>query len=198
MLTKIFLHKKYTIIIIGSAVLLLVIIGLIAVLGRGASPSQVNPSEQIQPRNLTLSPDTPTEIPENYYNIPSPLPDTHVQSAPPTPVPQNGDIVLDGIAVKNFKESASRMTEDGTVVLNETSLFQIIYFESSREFSIVIKGQNFEEARSAAEQDFLSRLRLDKGNACRLYVQEYVPQFINNSEAGNVYPLSFCYDESYE
>lgn len=175
--------KKYTIIIIVSTVVLISIFFLSSLL----IESRVRTKETKQA--------TPTPIPANYYVLPTPLSDANIPTAPPTPIPQEGDIILDGIAVKDFTKTAARITEDGDVILAETTSYQIVFYKQSQEFVISIIGLDFEKSRINAESAFLVNLGIDKPNACRLFVTEYVPNTVKNKHSGEVLPLSFCYHE---
>lgn len=186
--------KKYTIIIVVSSVMLLLILAISALLvenrRKPAEPIQGTPTAQQQVEQIS-----PTEIPANYYVLPTPLADENVPTAPPTPIPQEGDIILDGIAVNDFKAKAARVTEDGDTVLAETSNYQIVFYEKTQEFTISLTGTDFEKSRLAAENAFLLNLEIDRANACRLFVNEYVPNTVNNEHSGQILPLSFCYHE---
>ena len=188
--------KKYTIIIIASSVVLLLILVISGLLienrRKPTEPIKGTPTVQQKDQTIQIS---PTEIPANYYILPTPLPDENVPTAPPTPIPQEGDIILDGIAVNDFKQNASRITEDGDTVLAESSSYQIVFYEKSQEFTISITGTDFEKSQLAAENAFLVSLGIDRANAFRLFVNEYVPNTVNNEHSGEILPLSFCYHE---
>lgn len=182
-------------IIIGSIVLIVIIILTIALVSsrdQGSGESIDSPQEEISNEQSTI---IPTEVPADYFELPTPLPDTNIPTSPPTPIAQEGDIIIDGIAVNNFRDTAARITEEGDVILSETPSHQIIFYQGAEEFSIVVKGNNFEQSRDEAEQIFLSQLGLDEANACRMYAQVYVPSTVKNEYAGMILPLSFCYHE---
>lgn len=186
---------KYQLIIVGSILLLVIIMLSIWLLStrnqRNGEEIDTSQGQLSNEQSTTI----PTDIPSDYFELPTPLPDTNIPTAPPTPVPQQGDIILDGIAVNDFRETASRITEEGDVILSETPNHQIIFYQSTQEFSLVVKGDNFDTSRDEAEQIFLSQLGLDEENACRIYAQVYIPSTAQNEYAGQVLPLSFCYHE---
>lgn len=188
--------KKYTIIIIVSSVVLISIFFLSSLLiesrVKTKETKQATPTSAMSETSTQLS---PTPIPANYYVLPTPLSDANIPTAPPTPIPQEGDIILDGIAVKDFTKTAARITEDGDVILAETTSYQIVFYKQSQEFVISIIGLDFEKSRINAESAFLVNLGIDKPNACRLFVTEYVPNTVKNKHSGEVLPLSFCYHE---
>ncbi|QQS44148.1 hypothetical protein IPM65_00900 [Candidatus Roizmanbacteria bacterium] len=189
-------EKKYTIIIAVSSVVLILILVISGILVRNRSnPTETVSGTPINPTGVQTAQISPTEIPANYYVLPTPLSDENVPTAPPTPVPQEGDIILDGIAVNDFKENAERTTVDGDTVLAETSNYQIVFYEKTQEFTISLIGTDFEKSRIAAENAFLVNLEIDRANACRLFVNEYVPNTVNNEHSGEILPLSFCYHE---
>lgn len=190
-------QKKYTIIIAVSSVVLLLILIVSGMLLDNRNPQSETTQKGTpnpQQNNLPIS-ISPTEIPANYYVLPTPLSDENLPTAPPTPVPEEGDIILDGIAVNDFKQTAARTTEDGDTVIAENSSYQIVFYEQTQEFTISLTGTDFEKSRLAAENAFLVNLGVDRPNACRLFVNEYVPNTVNNEHSGEILPLSFCYHE---
>ncbi len=189
-------ERKYTIIIVVSSVVLILILMISGMLVRNRSTTSGTVSgTPVNPTGTQTAQVSPTEIPANYYVLPTPLSDENVPTAPPTPVPQEGDIILDGIAVNDFKENAERTTVDGDTVVAETSTYQIVFYEKTQEFTISLTGTDFEKSRIAAENAFLVNLEIDRANACRLFVNEYVPNTVNNEHSGEILPLSFCYHE---
>jgi len=183
---------RYRVIIIGSVILLILITAGLYFLS-----NRKIPSVEIPANNTDNTMNTPIPIPTESLELPPLISDDAVPDAPATPIPQPGDIILDGIAVRNFRENAVRITENNDVVIAETEMYQIVFYDSIQEFKIIISGSDFEKSQKAAESDFLKKLRIDKGNACRLYVSEFVPSSVKNDSTGKTYSLSFCYDDSY-
>src|SRR3989344_6029565 len=159
---------------IGFVILLLVIIYLLT------NRKTVDPDESIQP---TIS---PTEI------IITPISADIIPTAPPTPVFEEGDIVISDIAVNNFKENADKILLNGDVVIKEMEIYQIVYLDTYQTFIISITDKDYDRAVAAAERDFLGILGINEANACRLTVEVNSPAFAQNEYAGMVFPLSFC------
>lgn len=187
MLDNIFNNKNNLLIIIGLGVVLIVIlIGYIFIKSKKDSTIAPNP----QPTNAAESSPFPTAF--AHSKLPTPIPDNLVPTEPPTPIPQPGDVILDGIAVHDFKKTAARTTDSGEVILDENDQYQIVFYESIQEFKIFINGDNFEQSRAAAEQSFLQKLQIDEASGCRLFVEEFIPQSAQNEYAGQTFGLSFC------
>lgn len=128
---------------------------------------------------------------------PSLIPDRDVSTTPPTPVVKADSIIVNGIPVDDFYKTASKVTEEGDVLLVETVNYQISYLKQFQEFKITIITAGFDQARKEAEARFLTLLGIDKNNACRLSVEVSSPQYANNKYAGMVFPLSFCADNEF-
>lgn len=190
MLDNLFNNRNNLLIIIGlGVVLVIILIGYIFIKSKKDSATVADPSltDIIQPSSI------PTVLTNS--ELPTPIPDNQVPREPPTPIPQPGDVILDGIAVNDFKKNAVRKTDSGEVILDENDQYQIVFYESLQEFKIFIKGGNFELSRTNAEASFLQKLDLDKDNACRLFVDEFIPQSAQNEYAGKTFGLSFCEHE---
>jgi len=136
-----------------------------------------------------------TPVPTDYYGLPTPLPDEVVPTGPPTPAPQPGDIIIDGIAVNDFRENAARITANNDVVLVENEEYQIIFYHDIQEFKLYLTGENFEQTQMRAEEAFLNALGIDEESACQLFVEVFVPSTVQNKHAGQILPLNFCYHE---
>ncbi|MDA1316783.1 MAG: hypothetical protein O3B87_02025 [bacterium] len=147
------------------------------------------------PSPTAIIPTSPFPTAFTNSKLPTPIPDHEVPTEPPTPIPKPGDVILDGIAVKDFKKTAARTTDTGDVILVENDQYQIVFYDSIQEFKIFIKGNDFEQSRSLAEQSFLQKLQLDEANACRLFVDEFIPQSAQNEYVGLTFGLSFCEHE---
>lgn len=171
-------RKKY-IIIIG----LLIIISLILIVLIGFALRSDNPSQ------TSTNPPSPTTIP-----LPSPS-ITLIPSYPPTPIPQAGDIMIDGIAVNNFRENPIQILENGDIVISENQNFQIIFNDPNQKFTLRLLGTDFEDSRQNAENALVTILGLDEDNICRLYIEEEVPINVNNEQRGKLYPFSSCLHE---
>ena len=185
------LNSKNTIlIIIGlGVVLVIILIGYIVIKSKKDTTINTNPAPTviIQPSSIPIE--------STNSELPTPIPDNQVPSEPPTPIPQPGDIILDGIAVNDFKKNAVRTTDSGEVILDENDQYQIVYYESIEEFKIFVKGTDFDLTRKNAEQSLLQKLQINEANACRLFVDEFIPQSTQNKYAGKTFGLSFCEHE---
>lgn len=122
-----------------------------------------------------------TRVPSNQY-----------PTVPPTPVPDEGDIIITDIAVNDFKKNADKILLNGDVIVKEMETYQIVYLDTYQSFIISITDSDFARSRAAAERDFLGILGIDEANACRLTVQVSSPSFAQNEYGGMTFPLSFC------
>ena len=164
---------------IGFIILLLVIIYLLT------------DRKTIEPPDGLIQPTfSPTEI------IITPISADILPTAPPTPVPEEGDMIITGIAVNDFTKDADKILLNGDVVIKEMETYQIVYLNKYQSFIISVLDSDFERALAAAERDFLAILGIDEPNACRLTVQVSSPAFAQNEYAGVSFPLSFCQDHA--
>jgi len=115
-----------------------------------------------------------------------------IPTSPPTPVPKEGDIIVSGIAVKDFYKDAKRVLNNGDALIRETEDYQISYLKRYESFKITLLSPEFETARPKAENAFVAALGIDEPNACRLTVEINTPQFVGGDYVGMVFPLSFC------
>lgn len=141
------------------------------------------------------SEETPTVIPTptlfDINQLPQ-IPSSLYPTYPPTPIPKEGDLIVSGIAIADFRQKAEKVLPNGDVLIKSTGQYQIIYTGSLESFLISIQDDDFPRTWAAAERDFLVILGIDKPNACRLTVEITSPASAHNEYAGMVFPLSFC------
>lgn len=174
-------HKKI-IIIFTSILLPIVLIGLILI--RSQNKKEINIVTVI----------SPTFVPANSTNLPTPISDDNIPSAPPTPVPQPGDIILNGISVKNFKENTTESTENDNFILAQTSDYQIEFNDIQQEIRIFIYKEDYKLAQQNAEERLVEILGISKPNICRLFIEEYIRKNKEDTFSDIPLSLSFCYD----
>lgn len=184
-------NNKLTVMIIGLIVILLVIFLITSFISQSKDNRPIDPQKASQ---TSPSIEPSGSIGNNLDKLPTPISDDQVPTAPPTPALLPGKIVIDEIAVDNFRESLVRITTEGNEVLAENNAYQIVFDEKVQEFNIVIFGDNFETSRAEAEKIFLQKLAINEPNACRLFVNEIIPSSVNNKYAGQTLMLSFCTD----
>lgn len=96
------------------------------------------------------------------------------------------------ISVKNFYKNAEEITEEGDVVIADTSDYILMYFPKDQGFIIRLNNPDVGRARAAAENAFLVFLDVTKDQACNIRVSVTVPLAINATYGGKDYGLSFC------
>lgn len=99
---------------------------------------------------------------------------------------------ISGVVVNNFLKSEIEKNEQGDSLLVDNSDYQIVYFPKTKEFIVSITDSPFNEIKQRAEKDLVSRLGVEKEEACKFNVVITTPRFANPEEAGKVYKLSFC------
>ena len=132
---------------------------------------------------LIISVPTITPYPGNQLGKISVIPDKDIPTAPPTPIPGEGDIILSGIAVNNFQDTSESVGNDGNAVIEKTDNYTILFTKNKELFEIVVSDKRYKEL---AEEQLVKELGLDKINACRISVTVAVE--------GVTYPLSYCTD----
>lgn len=100
------------------------------------------------------------------------------------------------VTIKNFYNSPDYITQDNeTVVLTENNTYTIIYNRDDSGFIIgllsVTGSDSLQATRAAAEADFLNKLGVSQGDACKLTVDERILDK-NSPDDGNLIGLSFC------
>ncbi|MDO8461135.1 MAG: hypothetical protein Q7S38_01690 [bacterium] len=116
--------------------------------------------------------------------VPLPTP-TLVQTAP-------RKITVSGIQVNDFLSSPIKTNSDGDTLFIKNQKYQMVFFKEFNQFLITIDSSPFEETRKEAETKFMSKLGIDKTEACMLDVFVSFPKFAPPDIAGKNFPLSFC------
>lgn len=78
------------------------------------------------------------------------------------------------------------------ITYKKTADYSFDYYAKDQLFIITITDKDIKTAREKAENDFLSTLKIDKTQACKLNIQLGVPFSINQDAAGINFGLSFC------
>ena len=92
-----------------------------------------------------------------------------------------------GVPVNDFRPLATKINEQGDLMLSDNPRYKITFLEQEDKFVINIKDSSFADARKLAEDELLNILGINQEYACRLTVS-----MVNN--AGLSYPFSFCFD----
>ncbi|HUZ92914.1 MAG TPA: hypothetical protein VNG29_02850 [Candidatus Paceibacterota bacterium] len=95
------------------------------------------------------------------------------------------------VIVNNFYKLAVEQ-EENTLVFKKTDQYLLSYDTTNSSFWIQVSGTPFDDARKAAEADFLQTLGLSQADACKLAVSVGVPYSPGNALDGQFFPLSFC------
>ncbi len=116
-------------------------------------------------------------------------PETQVQP-PPGPtvsIPtQNGSVIVSDPAQNPVEQVGD------AAAIAETGQYDIVYYKSEQSFVITLLSQPLQAARDAAEDAFLAKLNIGKGDACKLNVSLAVPLSVDSANAGQNFGLSFC------
>jgi len=126
-----------------------------------------------------------------------PLIQSPVQIPSPTPlvvptIPTLETFTISGVTVKNFYKTSKEKNSMNDVLFFENANYSMTYVGPFEQFYISIKNPNFLLTREQAEQKFLELLAISETDACKLKVEESVPQKSESAYAGGVYSLSFC------
>lgn len=155
--------------------------------------------EQIQKTGSSTTTEITTkETPENPNPVGIPVTEDSLEIEPEIPfIKPEGekfDVKTESgpVSVSNvYKKSIADGGFNG-VVFKMNNQYHIAFHPSPAGFSIVIIGTDIENARLAAEKDFIQTLNISKTDACKLAVSLAVPYNINRHAAGTNYGLSFC------
>lgn len=96
------------------------------------------------------------------------------------------------VQVKNFYMSNPPVVESGDVFIKRGNGYWIIYDPARSDFWVAISGAPFDAVREKAEQDFLTTLEINQGDACKLDVSVGISYGAGNALNGKSLPLSFC------
>lgn len=100
---------------------------------------------------------------------------------------------VSGVKVNNFYRESKEIDKQGDQDLVPIEKdYDIIYLAKTKSFLISILASPFEDMRKKAEEKFLEKLKVDKETACKLDVGITTPSFVNLTESGQTYKLSFC------
>jgi hypothetical protein len=103
---------------------------------------------------------------------------------------QKGDVPVENLY--NLPD-AKPLSEDG-VNFKNSQYYYMAYYPKQQGFIIAIIDPDIENARSVAENDFLSILGINKDAACKLNVSMTVSPDASQKASGGNYRLSFCPD----
>lgn len=81
---------------------------------------------------------------------------------------------------------------ESIVYKDSQSNYEISYLPKEDRYIITIYGSPFTKYRLEAEQSFLKTYKITPQEACFKNVSAGTPFYINPSEAGKIYKLSFC------
>lgn len=107
-------------------------------------------------------------------------------------VPQDDTISIADVEMNNFIKQKGLNNEYGDVELMRGEGFVINYNVRTESFLITILDQPFSIVRLRAEQELLFQLGISEEESCQLDVSITTPRFINPTEAGGVFDLSYC------
>ncbi|MBP6913111.1 MAG: hypothetical protein KBC00_00685 [Candidatus Levybacteria bacterium] len=130
-----------------------------------------------------------------FLSSPQPQPPPQTVIIPtkiPPPLPTTDKILISGIPINNPYISPVQRDAQGDSLMTRGETYNLVYLKPFNEFLISITSSPFEINRQLAEQAFLERLGITKEQACQLTVTITTPVSVNNAEAGQKYPLSFC------
>lgn len=97
-----------------------------------------------------------------------------------------------GFFETQFYKDSKAINNNGDLSLTKNDKYEIIFFAKSEQFLISILDPSFDEVRSEAEKTFLENFGGDRDKACKLNVIITTPRWVNRTETGKEYPLSFC------
>jgi hypothetical protein len=95
------------------------------------------------------------------------------------------------VQVNDFTKSPQQTLGD-TLVIEQDNDYSIVYFTKDQSFLISILSTPVQEVRIMAEQELLSKLKIQEADACKLNVVLTVPAGVDENLAGRNYGLSFC------
>lgn len=128
------------------------------------------------------------------------LPNNNSGQPASSPAPKAGStsnqasskISISGIEVNNFLKNPLRTDNRKDATFLDNPKYGFVYFQKENQFLISITGSPFSTVKIQAENEFLTKLGIDKDQACRLNVVITTPYYANPNESGKNYKLSFC------
>jgi hypothetical protein len=78
------------------------------------------------------------------------------------------------------------------VTLDTNDEFHISVFPQDNAFNIILLGHPLDKVQKDAEQKFLTLLKINEQNACKLNVKVGVPDSVDPRFSGQDFALSFC------
>lgn len=106
-------------------------------------------------------------------------------------VPDNNKLIISGVTVNNFYNTALNRS-GGNVVFYEHDSIQFAYVYDINIFTISIQSVPFETLRQEAEKKFSEVLGINQQEACKLNVQVQTAPYVDYEHSLQVYGLSFC------
>lgn len=103
-------------------------------------------------------------------------------------------IEIRGVKINNVYKNPVETNKNGDAVFFRNDDYQFVYQPLFGKFLISVTSSPFWEKEKIAEEEFVKKLGITKKDACWLTVEITTPSFANSSEAGRIYPLSFCMD----
>ncbi len=100
---------------------------------------------------------------------------------------QSGDVW-----VYNFKKSPQQILPYNSYIIKDTENYNLLYTSNDNNFLITIYNSDIRNTRTIAENDLLKILKINKSQACKLYVSLIIPPIVNAEAAGIDYKLDFC------
>lgn len=97
------------------------------------------------------------------------------------------------VKIRNFLKEAKLIS--GTAYLADDPSYSIVFSQSDNNFTITLTESTRNaliNARQKSEEKLLSILQIEKADACKLAVHEYVPSSFNEQYSYLDYGLSFC------
>lgn len=97
----------------------------------------------------------------------------------------------DKVQVNDVTQNPAQVVTD-TVVVEQTADFIITYFPKDQAFLISLLSRPVANARQLAEDEFLKKLDISYGDACKLKATVSIPYSVDENLSGQNYDLSFC------
>lgn len=106
-------------------------------------------------------------------------------------IPTTQKVRINNNVVNNFYKDPTYLYKQGSVVIDENTVYQIAYIANNEQFIISIY-QNDNVSKGLAEQAFLKKLAINESIACKLNTLVQVYTDSNDSALPQITRFSFC------
>lgn len=95
------------------------------------------------------------------------------------------------VRIQDYFSVAKKITTY-EVTLESNEQFHISVFPQDNAFNIILLAHPLDKVQKEAEQKFLTLLKINEQNACKLNVKVGVPDSVDQRFSGQDFALSFC------